>query len=78
MAWHSLAMALIGGIGLQEVLIVLLILLILFGGRKIPELARGLGRGFSEFKRGIHDTQSDQPPSPPAGGNPSNDKDNRS
>ncbi len=45
----------VGGIGLQEILIILLILLVLFGGKKIPELARGLGRGITEFKRGVHE-----------------------
>ncbi len=78
MTSHTMAM-LIGGIGLQEILLILLILVILFGGRKIPELARGLGRGVSEFKRGMHDTSSDQPPSPPpGGGEPTNHKNNRS
>ena len=45
---------LIGGVGLQEILLILLIFVILFGGKKIPELARGLGRGVSEFKRGMN------------------------
>ena len=36
-------------IGTQEVVIVLVIVLLLFGGRKIPELMRGLGRGVREF-----------------------------
>jgi sec-independent protein translocase protein TatA len=45
----------LGPLGIQEILIVLLILVLLFGGRKIPELARGLGRGITEFKRGIHE-----------------------
>jgi sec-independent protein translocase protein TatA len=81
MASHTVAM-LIGGVGLQEILLILLILVILFGGRKIPELARGLGRGVSEFKRGMHDTSSDEPPSPPSpppgSGNQPRDKNDRS
>ena len=56
---------LIGGVGLQEILLVLLILVILFGGRKIPELARGLGRGVSEFKRGMHAPPDEDQPTPP-------------
>lgn len=40
------------GIGLQELLIVLAILLILFGGAKIPQLARSLGQSITEFKKG--------------------------
>lgn len=38
------------GIGIKELLIILVIVLLLFGGKKIPELMRGLGRGVKEFK----------------------------
>ncbi|OPZ99057.1 MAG: Sec-independent protein translocase protein TatAy [Bacteroidetes bacterium ADurb.Bin408] len=37
-------------IGTQEIIVIFLIVLLLFGGRKIPELMRGLGRGLKEFK----------------------------
>lgn len=40
------------GISTKELIIVLVIILILFGATKIPQLARGLGRGISEFKKG--------------------------
>ncbi|HYH55948.1 MAG TPA: twin-arginine translocase TatA/TatE family subunit [Anseongella sp.] len=40
----------LGGIGASEIIIIALIVLLLFGGRKIPELMRGLGRGVREFK----------------------------
>ncbi|MFO7977370.1 MAG: twin-arginine translocase TatA/TatE family subunit [Bacteroidales bacterium] len=40
----------IGMIGTQEILIIFIIVLLLFGGRKIPELMRGLGKGMKEFK----------------------------
>lgn len=40
----------IGGIGGPEVLLILAVILIFFGAKKIPELARGLGRGMREFK----------------------------
>jgi len=49
---------LIFGMGPQEIIVVALILLLLFGGKKIPELMRGLGRGVKEFnsaKDGIKD-----------------------
>ncbi len=49
---------LIFGMGTQEIIVVALILLLLFGGKKIPELMRGLGRGVKEFnsaKNGIKD-----------------------
>ena len=44
-----------GSFGFREILVVLLILVILFGARRIPELARGLGRGIKEFKEGMSD-----------------------
>jgi sec-independent protein translocase protein TatA len=40
----------IGGLGGQEILLIMLVLLLFFGARKIPELARGLGKGIREFK----------------------------
>jgi sec-independent protein translocase protein TatA len=40
---------LLGVLGTQEIIIILVIVLLLFGGRKIPELMRGLGRGVREF-----------------------------
>ena len=42
--------AFIGGIGGWEVLLILLIVLIFFGAKRIPELARGMGKGLREFK----------------------------
>lgn len=40
----------LGGLGASEIIIIALIVLLLFGGKKIPELMRGLGRGVREFK----------------------------
>ena len=42
-----------GSIGFREILVILLILVILFGARRIPELARSLGKGINEFKGGL-------------------------
>ncbi len=42
-------------IGYQELIIVFLIVLLLFGGSKIPDLARGLGKGIREFKKAKDD-----------------------
>ncbi len=38
------------GMGYQEILLILLVLILLFGAKKIPELARGIGKGIKEFK----------------------------
>src|SRR5262245_28511759 len=46
------------GIGMQELLIILVIALIVVGPRKLPELAKSLGRGFAELKRTADDFQS--------------------
>ena len=40
----------LGSIGMPELLIILLVVLLLFGAKKLPELARGLGKGIREFK----------------------------
>ena len=42
-----------GGFGIQELLIILLIAVIIFGAKKIPELGKSLGIGISEFKKGL-------------------------
>jgi sec-independent protein translocase protein TatA len=40
-----------GKIGLTEVLLILVVVVLLFGGRKIPELMKGIGQGMKEFKK---------------------------
>jgi sec-independent protein translocase protein TatA len=47
-------------------LIILVVVLILFGGRKIPELMRGLGEGVRGFKEGMHGNSQAQSTTPPA------------
>ncbi len=54
-----LGFTLLGVLGGQEILIILIIVLVLFGGKKIPELMRGLGRGVKEFKEGMNGVNLD-------------------
>ena len=49
----------IGGIGMQEVLLFALVVLLFFGGKKIPELMKGLGKGVRSFKEGMNDIEKD-------------------
>ena len=49
----------IGGIGMQEVLLIALVVLLFFGGKKIPELMKGLGKGIRSFKEGMNDIEKD-------------------
>jgi sec-independent protein translocase protein TatA len=51
----------IGSIGMTEILIIALIVLLLFGGKKIPELMKGLGKGVSSFKKGMNDITDEDP-----------------
>jgi sec-independent protein translocase protein TatA len=53
-----------GSIGMTELLLILVIVLLIFGGRKIPELARGMGEGIRNFRealRGDQDEKKDRP-----------------
>ena len=50
---------LIGGLGMQEVLLIALVVLLFFGGKKIPELMNGLGKGVRSFKEGMNDIKKD-------------------
>jgi len=47
------------GIGLQELLIIFLVVLLLFGAKRIPDIATGLGRGIRDFKKAVKDTQDE-------------------
>jgi sec-independent protein translocase protein TatA len=49
---------LLGFMGGYEVIIVLVIIILLFGGRKIPELMRGVGKGVKEFKKGVEEADT--------------------
>ena len=47
------------GLGGQEVLLIALIVLLLFGGKKIPEMMKGLGKGVKSFKDGMKEIEED-------------------
>lgn len=47
------------GIGTQEIIFIVLIVLLFFGGRKIPELMKGLGKGVRSFKEGVKGVEND-------------------
>ena len=49
----------IGGIGMQEVLLIALVVLLFFGGKKIPELMKGIGKGVRSFKDGMNNIEKE-------------------
>ena len=57
-----------GKVGPMELLIILAIVLILFGGRRIPEVMRGLGEGIRHFREGMHGDRPSEGSQPPAAG----------
>lgn len=48
------------GIGMQELLIILLICLLIFGANKLPEIGRSLAKTIGEFKKGLKDTSEEK------------------
>lgn len=50
---------LIGGLGTPEILVIALVVLLLFGGKKIPELMKGVGKGINSFKKGLNETDEE-------------------
>jgi len=48
-----------GSIGMQEIVLILFILLLLFGAKRLPELGESLGKGIREFKRGVSEIKED-------------------
>ena len=49
----------LGNLGTGEIIIIALVVLLLFGGKKLPEMMRGLGQGVREFKKGVNDIKED-------------------
>ena len=48
------------GLGMQEIIVIALIILLLFGGKKIPELMKGMGKGVKSFKDGMKEIEDDK------------------
>lgn len=53
------SLLLFGSLGWAEILIIAFIVLLLFGGKKIPELMKGLGKGVKSFKEGVKDVEKE-------------------
>ncbi|MBN2465922.1 twin-arginine translocase TatA/TatE family subunit [candidate division WOR-3 bacterium] len=49
------------GVGWQEILLIVLIVLLLFGAKRIPEVMRSIGRGMRELKQGMKDIDTNEP-----------------
>jgi len=71
-AFPAPALAFIQGLGWTEVVVVLFLILLLFGAKRLPELARGFGKSIKEFKKATSEIESDirsaiedEPPKPP-------------
>jgi sec-independent protein translocase protein TatA len=55
----NVELAFLGGLGGWEILLILMVLLIFFGAKKIPELAKGLGKGIKEFKNATNEIKEE-------------------
>lgn len=53
------ALLFLGNLGTGEIIIIAIVVLLLFGGRKIPELMKGLGKGIKNFKEGVKGIEDD-------------------
>jgi len=56
-------MAILGTLGVQELLVIFLILVLLFGASKLPQIGRGIGEGIRNFKSGIKESDETSKPS---------------
>ena len=54
-----IAFPLVINLGFWEILLILLVILLLFGGKRIPSLMKGIGQGISNFKKGIKGDNND-------------------
>lgn len=54
------------GLGIGELLVILLVLVLLFGASRLPQLGAGLGEGIKSFRKSFREIQEDEPKPPPA------------
>ena len=65
-------MLFLGSIGPTELLLILLIVIIIFGARKLPDLGKSLGEGIKNFKKSMHSAQEDEEDKSPKKSDPKN------
>jgi sec-independent protein translocase protein TatA len=59
-------LALFGSFGGQEIVVILAVVLLLFGAKRLPELARSLGQGVKEFRKSVREISEDSDNTPPS------------
>ncbi len=57
--FKNMSLLFLGNMGAGEIIVIALVVLLLFGGKKIPELMRGLGKGVRSFKDGMNEIEKD-------------------
>ena len=57
---NSIILGILGGMGGSEIFLVIVVLLLFFGAKRIPELAKGLGKGIKEFKNASQGVNDDE------------------
>lgn len=60
----STVLLFLGGVGMQELLVIGMVVLVFFGSKKIPEFMKGLGKGVREFKDGVKQVKDDMENTP--------------
>ena len=57
--WNMTRPLVFGSMGFWEILLIVLAIILLFGGKKIPELMQGLGKGMKNFKKGLNEVEEE-------------------